>query len=213
MSNWLTVCHLRGTYITEPIQLNMSGDDLISKISWQADSSTEDAITVQVRTRQLQQQDWSDWYICTNGAPLPFERTSLMSSRSELMFRILFESQDYRTSPVFHQLQLYLEPVLVFNNKGDLACRPEVWITKQSNGNLTLLNMNNGNKPFSFQNLIDQEHLYVHNEREEIQTSLPNTYRYTNFNNEYLVLPAGRNVLRVQGSAKLQFRYQFTRLH
>ena len=99
-----------------------------------------------------------------------------------------------------------------FVNDGDVTLKPELWIKKVGSGEVTIVNQTNGNETFSFSSLIDNETVYVDNEAEYIETDLANTYRYGVFNNKYLKLVRGKNVLQVTGKCQLNFRYQYRTL-
>lgn len=99
--------------------------------------------------------------------------------------------------------------VIDFVNDGDTILKPEIWIQKIGNGDVSIKNMTNKGTEFKFTGLLDAETVYVNNEREYIETSLPSTYRYENFNNNYLELVYGKNRLEVTGECKINFRYQF----
>src|SRR5690606_20219276 len=101
------------------------------------------------------------------------------------------------------------EPVIVFDNKGVTECTPEIWITMNEAGDFSLINVSKNNEEFKFVGLANGETVYVNNEREYIETDLLATYRYSNFNDNYLRLPVGKNILKVSGNAKIVFRYQF----
>jgi predicted phage tail component-like protein len=96
-----------------------------------------------------------------------------------------------------------------FNNMGDVNIKPELWIQKVGNGDVTIKNLTNGGQIFKFTGLLNGETVYVDNDREYIESSLPNTYRYDAFNNEYLDIVVGRNILQIYGNIKINFRYQF----
>lgn len=102
-----------------------------------------------------------------------------------------------------------------FANSGDVVCKPEVWITKIGDGgSVSLVNLSNGSREFKFSStsLQNNEMIYVDNEREYIETNVPNVYRYKDFNNNFLELVRGRNILQVNGKCKIMFRYQFKTL-
>lgn len=101
-----------------------------------------------------------------------------------------------------------------FENLGDTICRPEMNIVKVGNGDISIINLLNNNIEFKFTGLINNEEVYVNNERKQINTSLLNTYRFNNFNNNFLeLLPYTISQLKVTGNCKIQFRYQFKYLH
>jgi len=95
-----------------------------------------------------------------------------------------------------------------FMNHGHKILKPELWIYKVGDGDVEIINRAN-NQFFQFINLKDGETVYVDNEGEHIETDLVGTYRFDNFNDEYLELETGRNILNIKGKCKLQFRYRF----
>lgn len=97
-----------------------------------------------------------------------------------------------------------------FDNSGDISIFPEIYITKVGAGDVSIVNNSNGGQTFQFTGLSDGETVYVDNENEIIQSDLvPTTYRYSNFNNNFLELVYGANNLQVYGTCKIYFRYQF----
>jgi phage-related protein len=102
---------------------------------------------------------------------------------------------------------------LEFTNEGDLPLKPEIWITKVGVGDVSIFNESNGNIEFKFTSLDDTEMVYVDNENEYIESDkVPITYRYSNFNNNYLKLFRGKSVLNIVGNCKIQLRYKYRTL-
>jgi phage-related protein len=99
-----------------------------------------------------------------------------------------------------------------FINHGDVVCKPEMWITKIGNGDISIINETNAGQEFKFTGLVDGEVVYVDNDRDVIKTDLPLTYRFDNFNDNFLETVRGINKLLVRGNCKIQFRYQFKTL-
>jgi phage-related protein len=95
-----------------------------------------------------------------------------------------------------------------FGNIGHVDLKPEIWIKKFGAGDVSILNKASG-QFFEFKGLLDQEIVYIDNEREHIESNIQEVFRYDNFNDEYLYLEKGRNILNVKGNCKLQFRYRF----
>lgn len=99
--------------------------------------------------------------------------------------------------------------VIQIENGGDLSVLPEISLVKVGAGDVHIFNQTDGNLDFGFTGLSDQEDLYISNEKETIITNLPNTYRYSNFNGNFLEVVRGVNNLLITGNCKIQFRYQF----
>ncbi|MMZ67188.1 hypothetical protein D1872_297430 [compost metagenome] len=129
-----------------------------------------------------------------------------------MRFRVTVRTSNPNITPSLSNVQFRFTPVITFNNQGDLNCRPEIWIEKHGNGDISLINTSKHNEEFKFTSLIDQEIVYVDNQQEHIETSLPVTYRYSNFNDNYLDLKPGLNIFTFSGDASIQFRYQFKTL-
>jgi len=212
MANWLSLTNLQGVYTSEPIDISLYGDGAITKISWESNTPEKCKLIVQSSLSRDDGYSWSDWKICLNGAAIPDINIDTSLYSMKFRYRIIIQSHDYTLSPEFKGLSLQLEPIILFDNRGDVDCKPELWITKVGNGEIKLINTSNGNEEFSFKDLIHDETVYVNNEREHIDTSLAATYRYKDFNDNYLSLPQGQNIFKVSGNANIQFRYQFRRL-
>lgn len=101
--------------------------------------------------------------------------------------------------------------VISFTNEGDVSCFPEIWIEKVDGGDFSIVNNTTG-KEFKFTGLVNGELVNVNSYNQIISTSLPATYRYDVFNNNYLEFLRGVNRLTVKGKAKFQFRYFFRTL-
>ena len=98
---------------------------------------------------------------------------------------------------------------IVFINNGDVNCKPKLYIQKINNGNFSIVNLSNIGIEFKFTGLLDQEEISINNEHEIIITSLLGTHRYNDFNDNYLSIPRGVNNLRITGTAKFKFEYEF----
>lgn len=119
----------------------------------------------------------------------------------------------YAYSPVFEKhfdlSNNTSKKTIEFEHDGDNDLYPELlWIQKIGRGDLTIRNLSNGGRVFSFTDLLDQEELRVNNQRRSILTSLSNTYRYDQFNGNYIKLVRGLNRLEVEGAARLGFTYR-----
>lgn len=99
--------------------------------------------------------------------------------------------------------------IIEFNNIGDDIIYPEMWIYLMKDGDFQIRNLSNGGKDFKFKNLVNAETIYVDNKNHDIESDIALTYRYDNFNNNYLELVRGVNRLEVTGACSLLFRYQF----
>jgi len=117
------------------------------------------------------------------------------------------------TSPVYDYSTNTVDgTVLQFTNSGDIDIYPEISIIKVGNGDVSIINQTNGNQEFKFTGLLDGEEVYINCEKQIIETTLPNEFRYESFNDTYLQLKYGTNNLLIKGNCKIQMRYQFRTL-
>lgn len=209
MAKWSDLAKFRGMRISPVITLNMGGDGAITNISWEGNEPEGTSISIETSLSFDGGYDWTDWKRAENGSMIPDLESNVPLNNVKLRYRVFESTKDKNLSPSLKKVKFYFEPIIYFQNKGDLKIYPEIWITKTGNGDISIINTSNGNQEFKFTNLLDGEKLYIHGERRYIETSLPMTYRYQNFNNNYLEFVYGENVLRVEGTAQIQFRYQF----
>lgn len=209
MARWISLINLRGIYTSPAIAIPLHADGVLSKISWECITPEGSNIIVQTRLSSSNGLDWSEWRTCTNDGQIPDINEDTPIYNTSIMYRILIQSASYTVIPKFKSITFFFEPVLVFNNKGDLNCKPDIWITKIGNGDFSIQNISHNNEEFKFTNLIHDETVFVDNENEDIETSLVVTYRYKDFNDNFLNFPIGKNILRLNGKADIKFRYQF----
>lgn len=119
----------------------------------------------------------------------------------------------YSYSPIYTNTYLIENAetkIIEFVNSGDNDLFPEMWIKKIGSGNFTITNLSNGGEVFEFVDLVDGETVYVDNNNHDIETDILLTYRYDNFNNNYLkITNYSVNRLQITGDCELTFRYQF----
>lgn len=211
MAKWVTLLNLRGSYTSLPFSIPMTADGMISSIDWHADVPTGSGVTVQIRYK-ADKESWSPWHTCTAKAEIPSLDENTPVDQMQFMYRITLSSSSYDISPSFHEISFNMEPVIVFDNQGDTTCKPEIWITKVGHGDFTINNLSRQQPDFTFYKLLDKEQVYVNNDQQHIETSLPVVYRYQDFNDNYLQLHPGKNILSVHGEADIKFRYQYTYL-
>lgn len=208
MTNWKNICNLTGYYTSPVLTIPLVCDGALSKISWTQSVEQEDRVVVQSRLSQ-DGFNWSEWRECINNGSIPEINENTYMNHLKIMIRIIVDAKDHLTPPTIqNSILFYFEPVIVFNNKGNVNCKPEVWITKLDNGSLSIINTSRNNDEFKFNDLVDKEVIYVNNDREDIQSSNTITYRYKDFNDNYLNFPPGMNILKIDGKAKIKFRYQ-----
>jgi phage-related protein len=95
-----------------------------------------------------------------------------------------------------------------FMNIGHVDLKPEMWIYKIGDGDISITNKASG-RLFQFTGLNAGETVYINNESGHIESDIIGLFRYDSFNDEYLYFEKGRNIISVKGNCKLQFRYRF----
>lgn len=112
--------------------------------------------------------------------------------------------------PYLQSISLTFEPFLLFENLGDTALKPKLWIRKKNVfGSITLINHMTGLE-LTLSNLENNEEVYIDCENEEIISSLQflGVYRYDNHNDEWLELNRGETYLKGHGDFDMDIRYQ-----
>lgn len=144
---------------------------------------------------------------------------------SEGYLDITFRCNDYYAySPYYYREYDFSNNtngiMINFDNLGDVAIFPEMWIQKTGDGDLesdlSIINYNDAGREFKFLTnktnqvgLVNNEKLYIDNENRYIETDLTDMYRYDSFNHNYLKLLPGRNSLLIKGRFKLKLRWQY----
>ncbi|MGG3987529.1 hypothetical protein [Bacillus smithii] len=97
-------------------------------------------------------------------------------------------------------------------NIGSLNCFPIITINKIGDGDVTITNLSNGGQQAKITGLLDKETVTIDGENEDVETNLPNVYRYNNYNNVFIELVKGVNRLTITGESIVTFSYQCKRL-
>lgn len=109
----------------------------------------------------------------------------------------------------YHLSTITSPTIIEFDNLGDDIVKPELWIKKIGKGDIQIKNLSNGGQVFKFIDIADLETVYTDNHHRHIESDIPLTYRYDNFNNQYLEIVRGKNRLEVTGACQLLFKYQY----
>ena len=96
-----------------------------------------------------------------------------------------------------------------FINNGDFPCKPIISFKKIGDGDISIVNLSDGGKELKITSLLNNEDILINNEYGNIQTSIPNTYRYDNHNGVFLDFIRGINQIQCFGNMTIQFKYQF----
>ena len=201
----------------KPYFQGIQKNPLILNLSWAFEETWDDELIREV-TRWLDVDYYKELYFSTNinriFYAIPIEEPKLIHnglSQGYINLTMRCDSP-YSYSPVYEKIYDFsnnsIEGTNIkFENLGDVDLYPELWIQKVGNGDVSIIN--NGIE-FKFTGLADQEEVYINNENNIIITNLYDTYRYDNFNNNYLkLLKYSVNNLTIKGDFYLKMRYQF----
>jgi phage-related protein len=98
-----------------------------------------------------------------------------------------------------------------FENLGDLDLYPPYMkIVKVGNGDISIINTSDGGREFKFTGLVDGEVLTIDNENRRVDTSLNGTFRYDNFNRNYLCFKYGYNYMTITGKCTIELKWRYS---
>lgn len=102
--------------------------------------------------------------------------------------------------------------VIEVENLGNEPTYPYIQLKKLGAGAISIRNVSDEGRTSTFVNLLDGEVIDWWNEDRIIQSSVPNLYRYADFNQVYVRLSYGVNRLEVTGTCEMKwwYRYIFT---
>lgn len=208
MTTWAYLAKFFGYRTSPNFQLSLNSGAVVT-ISWESEEPEGTKIKMMTSVSFDGGTSWTEWKEVHNNGFIPDINTDDFLNDFVFRYRTFEETDEKNKTPVLKNVSFHFEPVIEINNNGDESIFPEVWITKVGNGDITIINTSDGNRETKFTDLIDGETVYINGERQQIETDLALTYRYSNFNDNYLEFIYGKNILKVIGDAKIQFRYQF----
>ncbi|RNB52673.1 hypothetical protein EDM57_21030 [Brevibacillus gelatini] len=209
MAKWDDLRKMRGTRTSPTFHVALDTGGGHSLLQWNETVPMSSTTRLETNVSYDGGYTWEGWKVATNGSPLPDFSPFTNSKHTVFQYRYVADSTVITSLPVLHDFQITVKPTYLFVNYGDVPCKPEIWIEKIGNGDLSIINKSNNNQEFKFVDILDKELLYIDCEREHIETDINMKYRYDNFNNEYLELVTGNNLLEFVGHFKVMFRYQF----
>lgn len=209
MATWAYLSKFEGVYTSPEFSISLDGDGATTVVLWSADTPTGTSFGLQTNVSFDAGVNWIGWEDAINGGTIPSAYSNVGLQYFKIKYRGLFKTTSVGITPTLREVNFYFNPIIEFDNKGDVNLKPEIWIEKVGNGDFSIINTSKGNEEFKFTGLIDGETVYVNCEREQIETTLAVTYRYSNFNDNYLDFPMGVNVLKILGNARFHFRHQY----
>lgn len=131
-----------------------------------------------------------------------------MRCNSGRMYSHEIMTPEHDTNKLSHAQETDL-PIIKIGNRGHFSTFPRIWIEKIGNGDITIYNKTNGNEKFEFKNIDMGEKLFIDCKNEIIKTDKERTYRYDDFNDNYLELIYGENVLSITKNVKIRFGIKY----
>lgn len=212
MAKWDDLRKIRGVRTSPFFHIALDTGSGQSQLKWNETIPTGSSTRLETNVSYDGGYNWEGWKKATNNHTLPDFSPFTNSKSTVFQYRYVGESTVIASLPTLHDFQATITPTYLFVNDGDLPCKPEIWIEKIGNGDFSIINRTNNNQELKFVDILDRELLYIDCEREHIETDVNMKYRYDNFNNQYLELVTGNNVLEFKGKFKVMFRYQFKTL-
>ncbi|TPG68892.1 hypothetical protein EEL31_10365 [Brevibacillus laterosporus] len=206
---WNDLRLIRGSRTSPVFSIGKETGSGYSKINWIETVPTGAKTYIESNVSYDGGLNWKGWKRVVNSNSLPDFTVDTNHKSTVFQYRYVATANTKDALPTLHDFSIVITPTFVFINNGDVPCKPEIWIEKIGDGDLSIINKSNKNLEFSFKGIKDKEKLYIDCEREYIETDIYNVYRYDNFNNQYLEIVRGRNILEFKGSFKARFRYEF----
>ncbi|MGG1444809.1 hypothetical protein ABE354_22675 [Brevibacillus laterosporus] len=206
---WNDLRLIRGSRTSPIFSIAKDTGSGCSLINWNETSPVGSNTYIETNVSYDGGLNWQGWKKVKNNSPLLNFQIDTNSKSTVFQYRYVAIAETSVSLPLLHDFTLTVTPTYLFLNNGDIPCKPEIWIEKIGDGDFSIINKSNKNLEFSFKDIKDKENLYIDCEREYIETDIYNVYRYDNFNNQYLELVRGRNILEFKGSFKVRFRYEF----
>lgn len=152
--------------------------------------------------------DWDKVYYC-----MPSESTDLIHNGLKQGYLTLTMRCDspysYSRDQVTPWFNVSSSPfTFEIMNRGHRDIKPFIYINKIGDGDISINNMSRSNSVMKVVSLKNGEQLKINGENEIIETSLSNISRYDNFNDFYLPLYVGNNVIQVTGTCKIKLQYR-----
>jgi predicted phage tail component-like protein len=178
-----------------------------STISWTSLIPTSTSILIETSV-----DNGLTWQEATNGQSIKNLFLGKDLKYTKVLVRQTLSTSNTTVTPQISSISIEIKVGILFENYGDTNISPELWIYKVGIGDVSLINHTKSMEVFKFSGLVDAETVYIDNENEQIETDIVDTYRYNNFNNQYLDLITGLNILEVVGNGKFRFRTRFKTL-
>lgn len=117
-------------------------------------------------------------------------------------------SQIYSPSVTTTSQTVTTTSTITINNDGHFEIYPELSITKNGIGKITIESLDDDGNIFEVRDLTNLEDIYINCEKEIIETDVVGVYRYDKIIGEFPRLVLGTNRLKITGACVIQIRYK-----
>lgn len=210
MASWQDLYIQKGVYISKPFDVSSGYEYYMQDLKYQFDKN-DGVVDIFLRI-SYDGTNFGEWVKINDSAvDILFRDDFYYMEFCKFQYKVEMINNGV-VSPVFNNFTFNLYGSFLFDNMGDIICRPEMWIKKINNsGNIVIKNETNGQQ-LVFNNLNKDETVYIDCENEDIATDLPNKYRYSDHNNVFMEFEVGENIITGEGEFELVIRHEFKTL-
>lgn len=134
-------CRFRGVAESKEFDISCSTDTVISEIKYSATIPDETELEIETNLSFDDGDSWEGWKKITNNQEIPDINSSDSLEEALLKFKVTAISYNEDVVPELHDIIVEINPVIEFENTGDLPCYPEMWIEKTvEDGGITITN-------------------------------------------------------------------------
>ncbi|MDD1502584.1 hypothetical protein PVA17_07360 [Lysinibacillus sp. CNPSo 3705] len=207
MKSWGSLLSVKGSYTSKAHLISTDSPSYLTTFA---------ADIINVHAKQVQffysvsydHITWTDW------KEINFNDTNLLDQYDLkglfFKYQITMSASKEHERPYIQSFSIQFDPCAIFENLGDFIVKPKVWLRKKNgNGDIEITNTMT-NQKMQLRNLINDEEVFIHCQKEEIVSNRQNlgVYRYDDHNDEFLELVTGKNYLKANGDFDMQVRYQ-----
>lgn len=207
MGTWSELSSKKGVYISPPFNVNSDFEYYIHNFRSQFEEN-DGTVDIFIRV-SYDGVNYGEWDKINNDSISDLFRDDfyyLEYAKFQYKVEMTINGE---VSPVFKGFSYDLFGAYLIDNKGDVICKPEIWIKKtNASGDISLTNETNG-QTLILKNLNKDETVYIDCEKEDIVSSLANVYRFKDHNDVFLELEVGENLITGEGDFELVVRHEF----
>lgn len=210
MTRWIDLYIQKASYISKEFDVQSSFETYFENFIYTFEKN-DGTVDIFVRL-SFDGTEWSEWIKISDSMHVSLFNDEFYNlEHCKFQYKVEMVNNG-SVSPQFSSFTFELSGGYILSNRGDMVCKPELWIKKiNTSGTIKLTNETNG-QILELKDLNKDETVYVDCENEDIVTDLPLKYRYNDHNNVFLDIEVGENILTGEGEFELVIRYQFKSL-